>query len=127
MYFKSYLQSLSYARFFPPRDLISYVGGPCSSGKTRHACDYIKERIYETNYIYVAPSNRLAEQTAADLRARGLNVLVINSASYPGNVRRQIIKEMSLFRKTSGWRRSALSSIPLFGWNHSSAPGCADA
>jgi hypothetical protein len=94
MYFKSHLQSLSYARFFPPRNLISYVGGPCSSGKTRQTCAYIKERIYETNYVYVAPSNRLAEQTAADLRARGLSVLVINSSSHPRKVRRQIIKAM---------------------------------
>jgi hypothetical protein len=94
MYFKSHLQSLSYAKFFHPRNLISYVGGPCSSGKTRHTCAYIKERIYETNYLYVAPSNRLANQTAADLRARGLNIVVINSESHPRNVRRQIIKAM---------------------------------
>jgi hypothetical protein len=32
-----------------------------------------------------------------------------------------------MVRKTSGWRRSALISIPLFGWNHSSAPAYADA
>ena len=96
MYLKSntHLQSLSYSNFFPPRNLISYVGGPCSSGKTHHTCDYIKERTYEGNHLYVAPSNRLANQTAADLRKKGLNVLVINSESHPRNVRRQIIKAM---------------------------------
>ena len=61
MYFKSntHVQSLSYNNFIPPRNLIYYVGGPCSSGKTYHACAF-----------YVAPSNQLAGQTAADLRKK---------------------------------------------------------
>ena len=54
-----------------------------------------RKSIHETNHLYVAPSNQLAEQTAGDLRKRGLsNVVVVNSDSHPRNVRRQIIKEM---------------------------------
>jgi hypothetical protein len=90
----SNFESLRFSSFYPI-SVIHFVGGPCGSGKTQHTCDHIKKWIHETNYIYVAPSNLLAEQTAGDLRKRGLsNVVVVNSDSHPRNVRRQIIKEM---------------------------------
>ena len=64
----SNFESLRYRSFNNPIRVIHYIGGPCASGKTQHTCDHIKKWIHEINYIYVAPSNLLAEQTACDLR-----------------------------------------------------------
>ena len=80
--------------FTSPRKVIDYVGGACSSGKTYNTCSYIEEHCKEGNFLYVVPSNQLGEQTAKELRRRGLNVCVINSASHPKTVRREIIKAL---------------------------------
>ena len=92
--------SNTHIAFFDFNSLVSqtktiyYVGGACSSGKTYQTCSYIREHCKTINFLYVAPSNQLAEQTVKELRRRGLNVCVINSASHPKTVRREIIKAM---------------------------------
>jgi len=80
--------------FTSTRKVIYYVGGACSSGKTYQTCSHIREHCKEGNFLYVAPSNQLGEQTVKELRRRGLNVRVINTGTHPKTVRREIIKAM---------------------------------
>ena len=80
--------------FTSPRKVIYYVGGACSSGKTFRACVFIEEHCKESNFLYVAPSNQLGEQTVKELRRRGLNVCVINTGTHPKTVRREIIRAL---------------------------------
>ncbi len=58
------------------------------------ACSYIEEHRKESNFLYVAPSDRLGEQTARELRAKGVNVRAINSTTNPAHVKHEIIKAL---------------------------------
>ena len=53
-----------------------------------------RSTVKKDNFLYVAPSNQLGEQTVKELRRRGLNVYVINTGTHPKTVRRQIIKAL---------------------------------
>lgn len=90
----THAEFIDYNNFISPRKVIYYVGGACSSGKTHQTCSYVEEHCQETNFLIVCPSTRLGEQTAAELRRRGLVVHSINTSTHPRQVRRHIIEEM---------------------------------
>jgi len=82
--------------FFPQLKTIRYVSAPCSAGKTTAACRYIAERYSVTNYLYVAPSIQLVDQTFEELSSRGLDPLKITSDTDPKRVKAEIIPEVSM-------------------------------
>jgi hypothetical protein len=41
-----------------PWYIIDFVSAPCGAGKSYGACRYIKDNLFEKNFLYVAPSLR---------------------------------------------------------------------
>jgi hypothetical protein len=93
-FLNTHAEFIDYESLSSSRKVIYFVGGACSSRKTYNTCSYIEEHCLENNFLYVAPSNQLGEQTVQELRRRGLNVQVINTGTHPKTVRRQIIKAL---------------------------------
>lgn len=67
-----------------------FVSAPCSSGKTYAACHHIRDHNRDSNFIYVAPSLELLDQTKSTLEQLGLKPTLITSEKHP-NVRHAII------------------------------------
>lgn len=70
---------------------ISTVDAPCGSGKTYTICEKIKEDIYKNNYLYVARSIKLLNQTKEALKDRGINAMIITSETHPNEVIKSIV------------------------------------
>ena len=62
---------------FPTR--INMVPAPCGGGKTYATCRYIAEQVDRSNWMYVAPSIDLLNQTKSELESLGLTVDMITS------------------------------------------------
>lgn len=65
---------------------IHMVPAPCASGKTFATCRHIAKSRYQANWLYVAPSIQLLNQTKAELEGLGLSVDMITSDSHPHGV-----------------------------------------
>ena len=56
-----------------PRYAIDFVSAPCGAGKSYGACRYIKDNLFEKNFLYVAPSLQLVSEIEARLRSMGVS------------------------------------------------------
>lgn len=75
---------------FPTR--INMVPAPCGGGKTYATCRYIKKQKDRSNWMYVAPSIQLLEQTKKELESLGLRVDLLTSENRPGEVVKAITR-----------------------------------
>ena len=70
---------------------IRYVSAECSRGKTLAACKYMASKLIFSNFLYVAPTKRLLQQTLATLQEMGVNPTLIDSDTTPKRVNAAII------------------------------------
>lgn len=79
--------------YTPPR-IISFVDGPCTSGKTHafieHVTDHHKKRS-RRNFLLAVPTMQLAAQVEADFKKRGVPVTRIDSDTHPGRVSTEVV------------------------------------
>jgi hypothetical protein len=61
---------------------IYYVSAECGAGKSHGACCYIKDNLFQQNYVYVAPSLHLVSEIAGRLEEKGVTPRVI-TRRYP--------------------------------------------
>jgi hypothetical protein len=73
-----------------PTPSVRYVSAPCSTGKTLAACKYMAQKLIFSNFLYVAPTKRLLQQTLATLQGMGVRPTIIDSDTTP-NVNAAII------------------------------------
>ena len=70
---------------------VRYVSAECSTGKTLAACNYIVSKLGFSNFLYVAPTRRLLQQTYATLEEMGVRPKLIDSDTNPKSVNAAII------------------------------------
>src|SRR5262245_30426042 len=70
---------------------VRYVSAECSRGKTLAACKYIVSKLSVTNFLYVAPTKKLLQQTLATLQGMGVRPTLIDSDTTPKRVNEAII------------------------------------
>lgn len=87
---------------------IYYVSAPCSTGKTWTACQHIAFKR-DCNWLYVAPSTELAEQTKKQLADFGVAAHVITHKTHPKNVMRSFI---GYLKGPMKWAWLAMFSYP---------------
>jgi predicted helicase len=75
-------------------EIIRFVSSPCSTGKTRTACQYIARHKSLRNHLYVAPSLKLLNETLAQLKAVGVEAEIISSETHPKRVKGAIIAHL---------------------------------
>jgi hypothetical protein len=76
------------------KQAIHYVSAAAGRGKTHAACDYIAANATACNYLYVAPTIQLLEQTFTVLCERGLTPIIITNTTNKGNVKREIMTKL---------------------------------
>ena len=76
---------------FSNRHIVKFVSAPCSTGKTRAACQFIADNQYDRNHLYVAPSIDLLNQTLQQLASLGVDAKTITSVTHPKRVKAEII------------------------------------
>jgi hypothetical protein len=76
------------------RYIIDFVSAPCGAGKSYGACRYIKDHLFEKNFLYVAPSLQLVSEVEARLRAMGVALRVITSETHPKCVKRAVMEAL---------------------------------
>jgi hypothetical protein len=67
--------------FVPEKLRLDFVSAKCGAGKTSKACEYIRENVHLTNFLYIAPSLDLVNQTAETLRSLRVNPVIITSSA----------------------------------------------
>ena len=77
--------------FTPSLGSIRYVSAECSRGKTLAACKYMASKLIFSNFLYVAPTKKLLQQTLATLQQLGVNPTLIDSDTTPKRVNAAII------------------------------------
>jgi hypothetical protein len=70
---------------------VHYVSAPCGAGKTYAACRFIADYHGETNFLYVAPSRELIEQTKRMLEGFGVQARAITSDTHANRVKSAIV------------------------------------
>ena len=78
-----------------PQDVIHFVSAPCSTGKTTAACHYIAASRSVANYLYVAPSLELLNQTSRELTLLGVEPTAITSETHPRHVKGAIVRYLN--------------------------------
>jgi len=73
---------------------IYYAGGPCGTGKSYAACEYISRNLMQSNYLYVVPSLILVDEINQMLSGFGIKATVITSNTHR-SVKSAIIKHMN--------------------------------
>ena len=76
---------------FTKRHTVRFVSAPCSTGKTRAACQFIADNQHDGNHLYVAPSIDLLNQTLSQLTSMGVGAKLITSATHPQRVKAEIV------------------------------------
>jgi len=76
------------------RHIIHYVSANCGAGKSHGACRYIKDNLFEKNFLYVAPSLQLVSEIAERLRSLGVSPRVITSETHPKCVKRTVMEAL---------------------------------
>ncbi|MGJ0508329.1 MAG: DEAD/DEAH box helicase family protein [Methylocystis sp.] len=77
--------------FVASQKTIKFVSAPCGAGKTYATCEFIADNLSEANYLYVAPSLVLLEQTRQTLESFGVRPTVITSETHPNHVKETIM------------------------------------
>lgn len=77
-------------------DVVRIVSAPCSSGKTHSTCQHIAEQQTRCNWLYVAPSIKLLNQTKIDLEKHGLKPTMVTSETHKHRVAAEIVRHISL-------------------------------
>ena len=77
--------------FTPSLGSIRYVSAECSRGKTLAACEYMAQKLIFNNFLYVAPTKKLLQQTFATLQGMGVRPTLIDSDTTPKRVNAAII------------------------------------
>ena len=77
-----------------PRYAIDFVSANCGAGKSHGACRYIKDGLFEKNFLYVAPSLQLVAEIEGRLRAMGVALRVITSETHPNSVKRAVMEAL---------------------------------
>jgi hypothetical protein len=70
---------------------IKYLSAPASSGKTMAFCGYVSKKSSQKNFIYVAPTIQLLEQTEKQLLDLGVKPNVITSKTHDHDVVKTIM------------------------------------
>ena len=63
------------------RNKIKSVSGECGRGKTHATCHYFKDNLDNSNFLYVAPTLKLLEQTEKQLNEIGVKCTMIHSGN----------------------------------------------
>lgn len=73
---------------------IHYVSAKCGAGKSHGACHYIKDSLFDKNYLYVAPSLHLVSEIEHRLQSMGVPPRVITSDTHRKGVKKAIIEAL---------------------------------
>lgn len=95
---------------------INAVSAPCGTGKTYATCKYIQHHQIENNWLYVAPTKKLLEQTQGQLKGFGVPAVAIHSDN-TNNTKKVIIdhlKECSSMGNVLLITWAAYSELPYF-------------
>ena len=76
-------------------NVVRIVSAPCSSGKTYSTCQHLKQQQSRCNWLYVAPSIKLLNQTALDLKRHGLKPALITSETHERPVMGSIMRHIA--------------------------------
>ncbi len=70
------------------------MSAPCGAGKSYGACRYIKDNLFEKNFLYVAPSLLLVSEIEERLRSLGVSPRIITSETHPKCVKRAVMEAL---------------------------------
>ena len=71
---------------------VYYVSGECGAGKSHGACCYIKDDLFQQNFVYVAPSLHLVSEIGGRVEKMGVTPRAITSDTHRNGVKRAIIE-----------------------------------
>lgn len=76
-------------------NVVRIVSAPCSSGKTYSTCQHLMQQRTRCNWLYVAPSIKLLNQTKIDLERHGLEPVLITSETDKHHVMGAIMNQIT--------------------------------
>lgn len=96
--------------------IINTVSAPCGTGKTYATSKHIQQHQIENNWLYVAPTKKLLDQTRKQLKAFGVSAVAIHSdnTKKPTKAIMEHLKKCSSMGNVLLITWAAYSELPYF-------------